>query len=734
MEHTPSSSPATTQTSTTPERQTLPGAAPSPSLEGERHGDVRGAEEARLRALGVLATGFAEEIEQELAHLDRQFEEQRELIERLRDRPAAPAPGQDPASLLLLRTADCWAALKRSRKAVRRFASVIEPGAPERLDLTLVAADALTLVAPRLRSLRVTVRLQASKGHFVTGRRGDLLRLFVHVLLGAAGGAGAEEGVSSERGRMVPRAFVLDVHRLQGHEIARLTDAGEIGAGARPSLFELPPELDEQGVDLAIAWQIVGAHEGHLEMAASGVPCNIVLPAASAVEALGSTSLGPRARLPGRRADAEPSRPVLLWIDADDLFLEIMVQTLHEYDVRVARSAGEGLQLLAFDVKPSLIFCNVKLPDRPGPELHAQLSRQSPEIGQRFVFVTDGVLTPEVASYLIGSGRPIVMRPIDLAQVRAMASPAPAPRPASATSPSPVMARARIEDRETPEAPPPRVEHDPRRAPTEPAIPAVRLPAHLSQVLPVDHEGAPSTLPTTSISRCSPPMSARDAAPVSARDAAPVSARDAAPVSARDAAQVSARGAALVSTREQELAALARVVADTLRRGGPKKGATMVAMLKGRGLDESEALSVLTFGLSAGVIARDPPPSSLIRAPIERRSVLVVDDDFDLRQALRDVLEEQGYEVDTAENGAEALRKLRASKSPPVVLLDLMMPVMDGWEFLDQLEHDEALAGTPVVVVSASRSVGALPGVGEALSKPLDYYKLLTSIERSTLA
>lgn len=110
--------------------------------------------------------------------------------------------------------------------------------------------------------------------------------------------------------------------------------------------------------------------------------------------------------------------------------------------------------------------------------------------------------------------------------------------------------------------------------------------------------------------------------------------------------------------------------------------------------------------------------------------ILLVDDDKDVREALGCILELKGYSVDTAENGADALQKLRCSGPPCVVVLDLMMPVMDGWEFRNELLKHDDLESVPVVVISgvaeypAARSVDAVAH----LRKPVDLaslYRLL---------
>jgi CheY-like chemotaxis protein len=107
------------------------------------------------------------------------------------------------------------------------------------------------------------------------------------------------------------------------------------------------------------------------------------------------------------------------------------------------------------------------------------------------------------------------------------------------------------------------------------------------------------------------------------------------------------------------------------------------------------------------------------------RTVLVVDDDAEIRETLMLLLEREGYGVIGAENGAQALVALRQSH-PSVMLLDLMMPVMSGWEVLDELETTGELANVPIVVVSAM----CAPGARACLRKPVDLDELLEVVGR----
>jgi CheY-like chemotaxis protein len=116
-----------------------------------------------------------------------------------------------------------------------------------------------------------------------------------------------------------------------------------------------------------------------------------------------------------------------------------------------------------------------------------------------------------------------------------------------------------------------------------------------------------------------------------------------------------------------------------------------------------------------------------------RRRVMVVDDDIAIREVLSQLLQMQGYEVTSACNGREAMACLRRSGEACVILLDLMMPVMDGWAFRDEQRRDPALASIPVVVISAvgdAREKATALDAAAYLDKPLDYDELLEAVGR----
>lgn len=108
--------------------------------------------------------------------------------------------------------------------------------------------------------------------------------------------------------------------------------------------------------------------------------------------------------------------------------------------------------------------------------------------------------------------------------------------------------------------------------------------------------------------------------------------------------------------------------------------------------------------------------------------VLVVDDDLDIREAMADALETAGYGVVAAENGEAALARMREQR-PCVVVLDLMMPVCDGWQLVERMREDPELASIPVCVLSAMAQ-NPPPGMACVLGKPVQLLRLLTAVRQ----
>ena len=112
--------------------------------------------------------------------------------------------------------------------------------------------------------------------------------------------------------------------------------------------------------------------------------------------------------------------------------------------------------------------------------------------------------------------------------------------------------------------------------------------------------------------------------------------------------------------------------------------------------------------------------------------VLVVDDDDTIRATVAEALELEGYAVARAANGAEALEVVREQR-PGAIVLDLMMPVMDGLTFLERCRREPGCQGTPILVISARRDLPsdvASLGVDGCLAKPFDLDVLVGAVGR----
>ncbi len=131
---------------------------------------------------------------------------------------------------------------------------------------------------------------------------------------------------------------------------------------------------------------------------------------------------------------------------------------------------------------------------------------------------------------------------------------------------------------------------------------------------------------------------------------------------------------------------------------------------------------------------------ALAYAPLKTPSpgairLLLVEDDSSIRLALSDLLEDEGFAVTTAVNGREALHELRHAPPPDVIVLDLMMPVMDGWEFRVEQRSDPVLAGIPLLAMSADLSAKARAIAADGyVRKPIDFPELLRQLPATVVA
>ncbi len=112
----------------------------------------------------------------------------------------------------------------------------------------------------------------------------------------------------------------------------------------------------------------------------------------------------------------------------------------------------------------------------------------------------------------------------------------------------------------------------------------------------------------------------------------------------------------------------------------------------------------------------------------DRPTILVVDDDAAIRDSLRELLTGEGYGVETAVDGQDALERLGSMEPPGLILLDLKMPRIDGWQFLARRDGDSSRI--PVVLLSGMAFIRDAPGVADFIAKPIRPDRLLECVRR----
>lgn len=115
------------------------------------------------------------------------------------------------------------------------------------------------------------------------------------------------------------------------------------------------------------------------------------------------------------------------------------------------------------------------------------------------------------------------------------------------------------------------------------------------------------------------------------------------------------------------------------------------------------------------------------------KRIFVIEDDLHIRESLKEILEIEGYDVISATNGQDALDQLRSGQIADLILLDLMMPIKDGFEFKKEQDQDPVLSKIPVIVMSANSNFAhkkELQTAREHLKKPIELDTLLNSIDR----
>lgn len=109
------------------------------------------------------------------------------------------------------------------------------------------------------------------------------------------------------------------------------------------------------------------------------------------------------------------------------------------------------------------------------------------------------------------------------------------------------------------------------------------------------------------------------------------------------------------------------------------------------------------------------------------RKVLIIEDNIDINLSLKEIFEQDGYEAEVAFDGQEAINKIKSmTEKPCLILLDLMMSPMNGWEFMAHVTKEALLPGVPIVVISAVHNKDTLPGTIQFIAKPFSVDQALS--------
>jgi two-component system chemotaxis sensor kinase CheA len=116
-----------------------------------------------------------------------------------------------------------------------------------------------------------------------------------------------------------------------------------------------------------------------------------------------------------------------------------------------------------------------------------------------------------------------------------------------------------------------------------------------------------------------------------------------------------------------------------------------------------------------------------------KHTLLIVEDEEDLREMLRDALERRGFHVVTASNGQEALAMIPQIEHLCLVLLDLFMPEMNGWDFFDALKSNDAWQEIPVIITTSAPNRAPV-GATRVLTKPLSLDRVVSTVQEFCVA
>ncbi len=355
---------------------------------------------AQLVTQGLIAQSVARDLQDPVESMATLTESQEHVINHLRRQGAAP----DLVDHLELAIQDTWEALRRVQSVSARLLVLAQESDREQLNLTEMLRAATESLATELEQRGITLELYGDDlDLYIDGRIDALQMTFVQLLVYTADkctDAGQESAVMAVR-----LGTKGDTHEV--------TIESSASASGESQFNTLIGRSGSGNLGIELARETVRSHDGHVELGRSslgGGSITIVLPAAQTTAPVFDKSES----LPAMPA-FQNEKPLIVWIDDDADFVRVMCRQFESHDALVAGSIDEARNLIDnLPILPELILCDVNLPDGLGIRLHAEAS---PELGERFVFMTGGVIAEEVANYLKTSRRPTLIKPVRFEEV-----------------------------------------------------------------------------------------------------------------------------------------------------------------------------------------------------------------------------------------------------------------------------------------------------------------------------
>jgi CheY-like chemotaxis protein len=308
-------------------------------------------------------------------------------------------------------------AIARIRETVDKLTSVGGPDAPlARIELGLLAREAMIVGRPHLERQGVNLRERYDPDCFTLGRRDALEQVILNLAFNAAdactGGSQPQIWIRVA----VDGAHVMLIVEDNGPGVPEES----IESIFRP-FYTTKGRGHSAGLGLKICSDVVSEHGGHIEVherPGGGAAFHVLLPR---VDADGQPAISETPRPPSL---ARPGQRRVFVIDDDPVITRALRRGLKPHDVRTASSASEAeIALLDPSYAPDLVVCDVYLPGANGNVLHERVLAKRPDIAERFVFVTGGGLGRAEADYLKNSGRPALVKPIDVKALLSLLEP-----------------------------------------------------------------------------------------------------------------------------------------------------------------------------------------------------------------------------------------------------------------------------------------------------------------------